>query len=73
MSELDDLTRNSPRLPSDIRNIVFEAVFDIVEKFDFPCQNAGTRPDVVEIGDVCGEVEKRIVAILRAQNVRELQ
>ena len=71
MMDLESLTRDSPRLPSYVRNLVFDAVFDIVEKFDFPTQNCGPSPDVVEIGDVCGEVEKRIVAILRARKVSE--
>lgn len=64
---LEALTTNSPRLPNDVRGIVFEAVFDVVDKFNFPCQNMGPYPDLVEIGDVCGDVEKRIVAILRAR------
>jgi len=70
LAKFDALVARSPRLPSDVRNVVFEAVFDVVDKFNFPAQNCGTRPDVVEIGDVCGEVEKRIVALLRASATR---
>jgi hypothetical protein len=68
---LNEMTANSPRLPSAIRNTVFEIVFDVVDKFNFPAQNCGTLKDVVEIGDVCGDVEKRIVAALRARAASE--
>jgi hypothetical protein len=68
---LDELTANSPRLPSDVRNAVFEIVFDVINKFHFPVQNCGPHKDVVEAGDVCGDVEKRIVALLRARAVTE--
>ena len=63
---LAGLVANSPRLPNDVRSAVFEAVFGVVEKFNFPAQNMGPHKGVVEIGDVCGEVEKRVVAFLRA-------
>lgn len=68
---LEYLVAHSPRLPSDVRNVVFDGVFDVVDKFNFPAQNGGPRADVVDIGDVCGEVEKRIIAILRARALAE--
>lgn len=68
---LDDLTANSPRLPRDVRDAVFELVFDVINKFHFPVQNCGPRADVVEAGNVCGDIEKRIVALLRARAVTE--
>lgn len=68
---LDGLTAHSPRLPDGLRDLVFEAAGDIINKFGFPVQNMGDLPGVVEFGDVCGEVEKRIVALLRARAVAE--
>ena len=69
MSAYSELTKDSPRLPTDVRKAVFEAVFDVIDKFDFPVQNCGPHKDVVEAGDVCGEVEKRILALIRAKAI----
>lgn len=68
---LEELTANSPRLPREVRDAVFELVFDVANKFHFPMQNCGPHKDVVEAGDVCGDIEKRIVALLRARAAME--
>lgn len=63
---IEDLVANSPRLPDEIRGPLFEILGDMINEFKLPVQNMGVKPNVVEYGDICGYVERQIVARLRA-------
>jgi len=48
---------------SDIREALFESLFQIAEDYDINLTNSpDMRPGVPEIGDFCGDVEKAVLA-----------
>lgn len=57
---------NGPRLTAKTRSRLFESIGDVIDKYNLPVQNMGLRPDVAELGDICGDVETAVIAWLRA-------
>ena len=63
----------SPRLPSAMRNQLFRVLGDFMEKFELESRAKGPTRHLdapgYEWGDMCGDFERRVVAVLRAANV----
>jgi hypothetical protein len=68
-----DLTTGSPRLPSGMRDQLFEILLDFMDKFELVSRQQGPSRHAAapgyEWGDMCGYFEIRVVAAIRAKAI----